>query len=184
MENNMQINENDQNGRRGKKLAAGLSSTLLILAGFVSANADTPAGTHITICHRTGSASNPYVVISPDVEGVINGHLDHEQTGNGLGGDIIPTYTYNGVTYSKNLDGSFGHNISGRDVLANGCNLPAEKGTPTPTPTPPGGPTPPPLPVPEPMTLLLFGTGLSSVAMAARRKFGKKGESSDEKETE
>ena len=52
--------------------------------------------------------------------------------------------------------------------------------TPTPTPTPPGmTPTPtvtptPPEPVPEPMTLLLFGTGLASVGIAARKKFRKK----------
>ena len=55
----------------------------------------------------------------------------------------------------------------------------------TPTPTPPMTPTPtPPQPVPEPMTILLFGTGLASIGMAARRKFGKKGESGDEKEEE
>ncbi|MEP6902516.1 MAG: PEP-CTERM sorting domain-containing protein [Actinomycetota bacterium] len=52
--------------------------------------------------------------------------------------------------------------------------------TPTPTPTPTltptmtPTPTPPPEPVPEPMTILLFGTGLAGMAMAARRKFGKK----------
>lgn len=65
----------------------------------------------------------------------------------------------------------------------------------SPTPTPPGGtptPTPPPItptptppePVPEPMTILLFGTGLASIGMAARRKFGKKAEKGDEKEEE
>lgn len=54
-------------------------------------------------------------------------------------------------------------------------------GTPTPTPTT-STPTPTPTtqtptpqePVPEPMTLLLFGTGLAGVGLAARRKFGKK----------
>ncbi len=50
--------------------------------------------------------------------------------------------------------------------------------TPTPTPTPETTPTPnvtptPPEPVPEPMTLLLFGTGLASVGIAARKKFRK-----------
>ena len=60
--------------------------------------------------------------------------------------------------------------------------------TPTPTKTPPMTPTPtPPEPVPEPMTILLFGTGLASIGLAARRRFGKKGErdaSADEKEAE
>lgn len=49
--------------------------------------------------------------------------------------------------------------------------------TATPTATPPVTPTPtPPEPVPEPMTILLFGTGLASIGLAARRRFGKKGE--------
>ncbi|MFN0139079.1 MAG: PEP-CTERM sorting domain-containing protein [Pyrinomonadaceae bacterium] len=60
--------------------------------------------------------------------------------------------------------------------------------TVTPTPTPPKTPTPtPPEPVPEPMTILLFGTGLASIGLAARRRFGKKGEkeaSGDENEAE
>ena len=50
-------------------------------------------------------------------------------------------------------------------------------GSPTPTPTPTVTPTPtPPEPVPEPMTILLFGTGLAGIGLAARRKFGKKDE--------
>jgi hypothetical protein len=48
--------------------------------------------------------------------------------------------------------------------------------TPTPTVTPtPTTPTPtPPEPVPEPMTILLFGTGLAGIGIAARKRFGKK----------
>lgn len=47
--------------------------------------------------------------------------------------------------------------------------------TPTPTKTPPPTVTPtPPEPVPEPMTLLLFGTGLAGIGVAARKRFGKK----------
>jgi len=34
------------------------------------------------------------------------------------------------------------------------------------------------------MTILLFGTGLASIGLAARRKFGKKGEKGEEKEAE
>jgi hypothetical protein len=54
---------------------------------------------------------------------------------------------------------------------------------PTETPTPPISPTPTETPVPEPMTILLFGTGLASIGMAARRRLGKK-DQSDDKETE
>ncbi len=53
--------------------------------------------------------------------------------------------------------------------------------TPTPTPTSTMTPTPtPPEPVPEPMTILLFGTGLAGIGVAARKRFGKK----DKKESE
>ena len=44
--------------------------------------------------------------------------------------------------------------------------------TPTETPTMTPTPTPPTEPVPEPMTILLFGTGLAGVGLAARKKFG------------
>ncbi len=164
-------------------------SALFVLAGFTAANAQSPAaGFHVTICHRTGSATNPYIVISPDAEGVINGHLDHEQTGNGLGGDIVPDFIFNGIRYSKNLGTDFGNGITGAYILAHGCQVPKIKPTPTPTPTPNGSPSPtpppppsptPPAPVPEPMTIILFGTGLASIGMAARRKLFPKKESDE-----
>lgn len=53
----------------------------------------------------------------------------------------------------------------------------------TPTPTPPVTPTPP-QPVPEPITILLFGTGLASVGLAARKRFGKKRGDDDPKDGE
>lgn len=57
--------------------------------------------------------------------------------------------------------------------------------TPTPTPTPPMTPTPtPPQAVPEPVTILLFGTGLASIGLAARRKLRKKADGIDEDENE
>ena len=53
-------------------------------------------------------------------------------------------------------------------------------GTPTPTPM---TPTPtPPEPVPEPITILLFGTGLAGVGLAARKKFGKKKKQEESKD--
>lgn len=55
--------------------------------------------------------------------------------------------------------------------------------TPTPTtqtPTPTTmTPTPPPEPVPEPMTILLFGTGLAGVGMAARKRLSRKDKTDD-----
>ncbi len=70
---------------------------------------------------------------------------------------------------------------------------PEDGPTPTPTPTPPttGTPTPTPTtatptpqePIPEPMTLLLFGTGLAGVGLAARKRFGKKTEGEEETES-
>lgn len=59
--------------------------------------------------------------------------------------------------------------------------------SPTPTPTTPPNtatptpttPTPTQTPVPEPMTLILFGTGLTGVGFAARRRFGKKNKSDE-----
>jgi hypothetical protein len=52
---------------------------------------------------------------------------------------------------------------------------PTETMTPTPSPTVTMTPTPTE-PVPEPMTLLLFGTGLAGIGLAARRKLRNKEE--------
>jgi|GEM_PF-6769816 len=143
------------------------AAVIAAIAGGTQAQSEA-AGFHVTICHRTGSASNPYIMISPDAEGVVSGHLDHDQTGNGLGGDIIPVFEFHGVTYSKNLGITIG-GVSGAAILANGCNVPTMTPTPTPTPIPPGTP-PPPTPVPEPMTIVLFATGLAGIGFAAYRK--------------
>lgn len=115
---------------RKKVLAAALAVVAtLLFAPMAQAGAD-----HVTMCHRTGSATNPYVQISPSAAGVYNGHLDHNQVGNGLGGDIIPVFTYQGNTYSKNLDTNFGHGVTGADILANDCKVPSS--TPPPPPPP------------------------------------------------
>jgi hypothetical protein len=41
----------------------------------------------VSFCHATGSSSNPYILITTDVEGC-NGHADHDPGGNT---DIFPT---------------------------------------------------------------------------------------------
>ena len=53
-------------------------------------------GHKVTFCHRTGSAKNPYVLVTSDIKSVndfdlgTTDHQHHEQVGNGLGPDIIP----------------------------------------------------------------------------------------------
>ncbi|HLM00336.1 MAG TPA: PEP-CTERM sorting domain-containing protein, partial [Pyrinomonadaceae bacterium] len=62
--------------------------------------------------------------------------------------------------------------------------------TPTPTMTPTVTPTmtpkvtPTPEPVPEPMTILLFGTGLASIGLAARRRLRKRSGEEDNEHDE
>ena len=79
-----------------------------------AAAAPAPAMAHVTICHATGSSSNPYVRISPSVAGVFNGHLGHQD-----GRDIVPPFTYNGQTFSENWDSN------GQAIYNNGCAAPA-----------------------------------------------------------
>lgn len=67
-----------------------------------------------TICHATGSSSNPYVVITPSVSGVFHGHMDHQGDE-----DIIPPYMYKGTWYSQNWD------AAGQAMFANDCAAPA-----------------------------------------------------------
>lgn len=83
-----------------------------------SNNGNSNAGSHVTLCHRTGSNTNPYVVISPDVSGAYHGHYSEHQgpvyPAAGWG-DIIPPFTYNGQTYSLNW------NAQGQAIFNNGC---------------------------------------------------------------
>jgi hypothetical protein len=91
------------------------------------------------------------VVITTDIASdgyVKGGHDSHDQVGNGLGGDIIPAYTYQDFSYpGKNLDFVFPNGETGAEVLAAGCVLTSESPSPTPTETvtpTPTETTPPP----------------------------------------
>jgi hypothetical protein len=94
----------------------------------------------VTLCHATGSATNPYVMITVDYHALENGHTGEK-------GDIIPPTTINGVTYSANWD------ANGQAIFNNGCKPVAAGAAAAATP-PPAAPTPPPaapvVPTPPP----------------------------------
>ncbi len=74
-----------------------LTISALALAG--AAMIATPAlgaANQVSICHATGSATNPYVLIHPAAAGVANGHYGHQDAR-----DVIPPFTYKGVGYSR-----------------------------------------------------------------------------------
>lgn len=121
-----------------------VTGLVLMGAGVTAAQATKPAPNHkVTLCHRTGSATggnlhNGYTLITVDIASVANatnvrGHDNHNQIGNGPGGDIIPSYTYKTFTYpGKNVGNG------GQAFLDNGCKK-VERKTPT-TPTKPTTP--------------------------------------------
>jgi hypothetical protein len=97
-----------------------LTISILALAGAAMIVAPALAGgNQVSICHATGSATNPYVLIHPAAAGVVNGHIGHQDAR-----DVVPPFTHKGVTYSQNWD------ADGQALFANGC---------APVATPPGG---------------------------------------------
>lgn len=107
--------------RPARVAALGLVSAALLLA--------VPAGAQqaekITICHATGSATNPFVNETIAAQAVVAAHIEHQH-----GEDIIPEFTHDGVTYSQNLD------ADGLALLANGCVAPTTSPSPTSTASP------------------------------------------------
>lgn len=77
-----------------------------------SAGVSASAQQHVTICHATGSATNPFVMISPSASGVFHGHMGHQG-----GRDIIPPFVWNGATLSQNWD------ANGQAIFNAGCTV-------------------------------------------------------------
>jgi hypothetical protein len=123
-----------------------IALSLLYLIGPVAATPATNDLHKVTICHRTNSVTNPYVIETVDVASVDgdagndNGKGDHllDHLGpvfdvnnppppphNGdQWGDIIPPFFDDGVT----LTGfpSLNWDADGQAIFENGCNLPGE----------------------------------------------------------
>lgn len=121
----------------------------------------TPTSATVTICHRTGSSSNPYSAISIDTSSIdeennkyLNGHGDHTGPVFAPGitsdwGDIIPPFTSD--TSGKTFPG-YNWTSAGQAIWENDCVYTTPSPTPTPTTT---SPTPTPTttsPTPTPTT--------------------------------
>lgn len=88
----------------------------------------------ITVCHATGSESNPFVSVTVSKNAVLNGHGGHA-------GDIIPPF-----------DGFEGQNwtATGQDIYNNVCKVPVAPVDPSdPEPEEPEEPEEPVVPDPE-----------------------------------
>jgi hypothetical protein len=111
-----------------------LALVLMICTGN---DADAAPADRVTICHATGSNSNPYVTVTASGNGIYNGHIAHQH-----GEDIIPRFTIDSGPHA----GTYGPQ-GDQSILANGCQVTTPSPTPTPTtppPPPPTGPTGPP----------------------------------------
>jgi len=113
---------------------------LLVTAILVLQGSGAVAGDKVTICHATGSETNPYVLISPSAIGVKTGHIDHQHSE-----DIIPQFTIESGPHA----GTYGPQ-GDQSILANGCVVPAPSPSPSPSPTETPSPTPTPTVSPSP----------------------------------
>ena len=109
-------------------VAASIAATLVAVGPAIAIaktnNGNSNAGNKVTICHATGSQTNPYVRITPNANGVISGHVGSSHQG---GRDIIPPFDYNDHGTKKHFAGQ-NWNTSGQATFNNGCKVPPNGG--------------------------------------------------------
>jgi len=113
------MGKHPNNPRRPRRRAtAGAIAALAGAAGLVglssvaTASTTAPDTVSVTMCHATHSGSNPYAEITTNAGGAYNGHYGPSHQS---GDDVIPSFSFNGTTYSENLP-------DGQNLLDHHCN--------------------------------------------------------------
>jgi hypothetical protein len=88
--------------------AAALSVQVASSATAETVRVEQGSSDSVTLCHATGSTTNPYVKITVDAAGAYDGHYKQHD------GDIIPAFTYNDTDYPARGD---------QAILAAGCTV-------------------------------------------------------------
>lgn len=111
----------------GLKMAAiSLISTVILAAGGAAVSAESNnnnnnsgnsnPGNDVTLCHATGSQTNPYVKITVNS----NGALGHAGSKHQDGRDIIPPFTYNNQGQNASFPGQ-NWDAAGQATFNNNC---------------------------------------------------------------
>lgn len=119
------------------KLGARLYATLTIAALLMSALpmqlpvAGAAAPDKVTVCHSTGSDSNPYISNQPAKSADVGGHDGHDgpvwyEGITGDWGDIIPPFEYLEGTTTVQYSGK-NWTSEGQAIWENGCSIPSPK---------------------------------------------------------